>query len=411
MKKCVLGELMEVTRGVSLAGKYYATSGEKVRLTLANFDYSNNCFKADTSKNNIYYTQEVDDRFLLHEGDIITPLTEQTPGLLGTTARIPESGKYIQSQDVALLRPFEDKLDSDFCFYLVSSKSVREQLGAMSQQTKIRHSSPDKIKACTVFLPDIAEQKKIGRFLSTLDRKIALNRKRIATLEAMAKVIYDYWFVQFDFPDANGCPYKSSGGAMVYNPDLKREIPKGWEVGDFSDLIDFTMGQLPAGSTLNESGDGVLFFQGSTDFGSFFPSPRQFTNSPVRMAKAGDVLLSVRAPVGTLNFAFEDCCIGRGIGAFRGKIVSNLFTWFYLKSLKPYFDSKNVAGTTFGSIGKDDFKMLRSAIPLSSILRAYSDLSDGIFEQMKLYERAIINDQKIRDFLLPLLMNGQVKVG
>ena len=139
MKKCVLGDLMEVTRGASLAGKYYATSGEKVRLTLANFDYSNNCFKADTSKNNIYYTQEVDDRFLLHEGDIITPLTEQTPGLLGTTARIPESGKYIQSQDVALLRPFEDKLDPDFCFYLVSSKSVREQLGAMSQQTKIRH--------------------------------------------------------------------------------------------------------------------------------------------------------------------------------------------------------------------------------------------------------------------------------
>ena len=252
---------------------------------------------------------------------------------------------------------------------------------------------------------------KIGCVLSTIDRKIALNRKRIATLEAMAKEIYDYWFVQFDFPDAHGHPYKSSGGAMVYNPDLKREIPKGWGVGDFTDLIDFTMGQSPAGSTLNESGDGVLFFQGATDFGSFFPSPRQFTDSPVRMAKAGDVLLSVRAPVGTLNFASEDCCIGRGLGAFRGKIVGNLFVWFYLKSLRPYFDSKNVAGTTFGSIGKDDFKMLKSVIPSTSILRVYSDVSDGIFEQMKLCERAMFNDQKIRDFLLPLLMNGQVKIG
>ena len=297
-----------------------------------------------------------------------------------------------------------EKVDQRFAYYY-----LRLMMPNVSDGKYRRHfSNLRELDVSSMAL--VEDQESVARVLSTIDRKIALNRKRIATLEAMAKEIYDYWFVQFDFPDAHGRPYKSSGGAMVYNPDLKREIPKGWEVGVFSDLIDFTMGQSPAGPTLNESGDGVLFFQGSTDFGSFFPSPRQFTNSPVRMAKAGDVLLSVRAPVGTLNFAFEDCCIGRGIGAFRGKIVSNLFTWFYLKSLRPYFDSKNVAGTTFGSIGKDDFKMLKSAIPLSSILRAYSDLSDCIFEQMKLCERAIINDQKIRDFLLPLLMNGQVKV-
>ena len=114
MTKCVLGDLMEVTRGASLAGKYYATAGDKIRLTLANFDYANNCFKPDTSKDNVFYTQAVDDRFVLKEGDIITPLTEQTPGLLGTTARIPESGKYIQSQDVALLKPFTEKLDPDY---------------------------------------------------------------------------------------------------------------------------------------------------------------------------------------------------------------------------------------------------------------------------------------------------------
>ena len=246
MTKCVLGDLMEVTRGASLAGKYYATAGDKIRLTLANFDYANNCFKPDTSKDNVFYTQAVDDRFVLKEGDIITPLTEQTPGLLGTTARIPESGKYIQSQDVALLKPFTEKLDPDYCFYLVSSKAVRNQLGAMSQQTKIRHSSPDKIKSCTVFLPELEKQRRIGAFLSTIDRKIALNRKRIATLEAMAKEIYDYWFVQFDFPDAHGRPYKSSGGAMVYNPDLKREIPKGWAIKTVGDIANVVTGKEDA---------------------------------------------------------------------------------------------------------------------------------------------------------------------
>ena len=112
----------------------------------------------------------------MEKGDIITPLTEQAIGLLGSTAIIPESGKYIQSQDVAKIICKEELLDKDFAFYLISSTLVKQQLSAAAQQTKIRHTSPDKIKDCTVWIPDLTEQKRIGKLLRNLDNKIELNR-------------------------------------------------------------------------------------------------------------------------------------------------------------------------------------------------------------------------------------------
>ena len=176
MKKYKLGELIEVTRGASLNGNYYAVSGKYIRLTCGNFDYRNNCFKENTSKDNLFYTGEFKEEFLLEKGDLITPLTEQAIGLLGSTAWIPESGKYIQSQDIAKIICNEELLDKKFAYYLISSNMVKQQLSAAAQQTKIRHTSPDKIKDCTVWLPSLAEQKQIGQLLFDIDRKIEINR-------------------------------------------------------------------------------------------------------------------------------------------------------------------------------------------------------------------------------------------
>lgn len=177
LRKYKLGDLVEVTRGASLSGQFYAEEGELIRLTLGNFNMNGGGFKENTSKTDLYFTGPVKEEFILKKGDIVTPLTEQSLGLLGTTARIPESGKYIQSQDVALVRCKEGLLDPNFCYYLISSSVVRQQLSAGAQQTKIRHTSPDKIKDCTVWAPEIDEQKKIGRILSDIDDKIALNRQ------------------------------------------------------------------------------------------------------------------------------------------------------------------------------------------------------------------------------------------
>ena len=192
LKKYKLGELVEVTRGASLFGQYYSESGEYVRLTLGNFNMNGGGFKENTSKSDLYFTGTVKDEFILNEGDIITPLTEQSIGLLGTTARIPESGKYIQSQDVALVRCKEGLLDPNFCYYLISSATVRQQLSAGAQQTKIRHTSPNKIKDCTVWIPTYENQQKIGRIMSDIDAKIALNRQindNLPTLDRSLKEV------------------------------------------------------------------------------------------------------------------------------------------------------------------------------------------------------------------------------
>ena len=410
MKKYKLGELIEVTRGASLNGNYYAASGKYIRLTCGNFDYRNNCFKENTSKDNLYYTGEFRAEFLLDKGDLITPLTEQAIGLLGSAAWIPECEKYIQSQDIAKITCKEELLDKKFAYYLISSNMVKQQLGAAAQQTKIRHTSPDKIKDCTVWLPSLAEQKQIGQLLFDIDRKIEINRAINHNLEAIAKQLYDYWFVQFDFPDENGKPYKSSGGAMVYNENLKRNIPEGWNDGIFADIANITMGQSPDGSSYNETGEGEIFYQGSTDFGIRFPSVRMYTTSPTRYAKQGDILMSVRAPVGAVNIANSDCCIGRGLSAIYSMIGSITYIYYVVHYLKVRFDNLNTAGTTFGSITKDELFNLPVVVPSNDMIERFEVICKPIFNKQMEIGFEIESLDKQRNELLPLLMNGQASL-
>ena len=246
--------------------------------------------------------------------------------------------------------------------------------------------------------------------LFALDSKIELNNRINTELEAMAKTLYDYWFVQFDFPDKNGKPYKTSGGKMVWNVQLNREIPAGWEDGELKDIANITMGQSPPGESYNEVGNGMIFYQGCTDFGNRFPTVRKFTTEPTRFAKEGDILLSVRAPVGTLNISKEDCCIGRGLGALNSKDNCIVYLFGVMVNLKQIFDRRNVDGTTFGSITKDDLFSLKVIKPEKSILKQYHSIINPAFEKQNKLELENIKLTELRDWLLPMLMNGQVKV-
>lgn len=257
---------------------------------------------------------------------------------------------------------------------------------------------------------DIDCQKRIAAILSKIDRKIELNRAINQNLEAMAKQLYDYWFVQFDFPNGEGKPYKSSGGKMVWNEKLKREIPQGWNNGMLIDIANITMGQSPDGSSYNEVGEGMLFYQGSTDFGMRFPSVRQYTTAPSRYAKRGDILMSVRAPVGSINIANNDCCIGRGLSAINSKLGSTTHLYYILNDLRIAFEQRNAAGTTFGSITKEDLYSLPIIIPSHEVIRAFDKICSPMFDRQMILGEEIDNLIKQRDGLLPLLMNGQVSV-
>jgi type I restriction enzyme S subunit len=197
---------------------------------------------------------------------------------------------------------------------------------------------------------------------------------------------------------------------MVYNNELKREIPEGWIDGVLSDIADITMGQSPPGESYNENGKGIIFYQGRTDFGWRFPSNRLFTTAPTRFADEGDILLSVRAPVGDLNIANENCCIGRGLAALKS-LKSQQYLFGVLSNLKQVFDRRNVDGTTFGAITKDDLFSQKVVIPKESVLDEFEKIVSSS-------DKIILNNHKqnhhlitLRDWLLPMLMNGQVRVG
>lgn len=268
----------------------------------------------------------------------------------------------------------------------------------------------DLLSEYLIRVPPISEQKRIALILSSLDSKIELNDRINAELEAMAKTLYDYWFVQFDFPAKNGKPYKSRGGKMVWNEELKREIPEGWKSGTLSEIANITMGQSPPGESYNENNEGVVFYQGCTDFGNRFPTIRQYTTAPTRYANAGDILLSVRAPVGTLNITKENCCIGRGLAALNSRTNCQAYLFEVLRNMKQIFDRRNVDGTTFGAITKDDLFSLQVTISSPDILKKYQEITKPIFEKQNIIEQENIILLKLRNWLLPMLMNGQVKV-
>ena len=306
----------------------------------------------------------------------------------------------------------EDLIDYQYCYYLLASDYLTNYLCGINSNTSGSHKriNPDILLSVDVALPTLNEQKRIGSMLANLDRKIEINRAINHNLEAMAKQLYDYWFMQFDFPDENGKPYKSSGGAMVYNENLKRNIPEGWNDGIFADIANITMGQSPDGSSYNETGKGEIFYQGSTDFGIRFPSVRMYTTSPTRYAKQGNILMSVRAPVGAVNIANSDCCIGRGLSAINSMIGSITYIYYIVHYLKVRFDNLNTAGTTFGSITKDELFNLPVVVPSNDVIERFEVICKPIFNKQMEIGFEIESLDKQRNELLPLLMNDQASL-
>ena len=409
LTKYKLKEILDVTRGASLSGEFYATEGQYVRLTCGNFDYQNNCFKENKSKDNLYYVGDFKSDFLMDEGDIITPLTEQAIGLLGSTAIIPESGKYIQSQDVAKIICKEELLDKDFAFYLISSTLVKQQLSAAAQQTKIRHTSPDKIKDCTVWIPELTEQKRIGKLLRSLDRKIELNRAINQNLEVMAKQLYDYWFVQFDFPNEEGKPYKSSGGEMVWNEKLKREIPKGWNVAKLTDEIELQYGFPFSTELFTEQVTSVPVVRIRDILDN---SVSAYTTEEVDeryLLQKQDLLIGMDGNFHMNYWTDNISYLNQRSVRLRAKNSSNVSIVQAKYDIQPYIKAKEerAKGSTVGHLSDKDMKDLYVLVCPNKKLR---EKFDSILSMIVKNLNEITFLTKQRDELLPLLINGQITI-
>lgn len=264
-----------------------------------------------------------------------------------------------------------------------------------------------------VTVPPLPEQRAIAAVLGSLDDKTELNRRMNATLEETARALFKSWFVDFDPVRAKmegretGLPEEIDA---LFPGEMEDGRPRGWGEGTVDDEFNLTMGQSPPGNTYNADGEGLPFYQGKTDFGFRFPTRRMYCTAPTRFGNEGDTLVSVRAPVGTINLANEPCCIGRGVAAIRHKSGSRSFTYYMMESLKPTFDSFEAEGTVFGSINKKDFHSLSIVKVPQSIIHAFEKLAFPLDQAIEINEQEAKTLAALRDALLPKLMRGEVRV-
>jgi type I restriction enzyme S subunit len=319
----------------------------------------------------------------------------------GETAFVPPNLEFALGQNLVLLRPDGEKLYPPFLRWLVSGpewwNQIQKYLNAGAIFNSLKCAD---IPNFELSIPPLSIQRRIADILSALDGKIELNRQTNATLEAIAQAIFKEWFVDFNFPGATGEMVESELGM----------IPRGWRAGRLGDICNVTMGQSPPGESYNETGDGIPFYQGRTDFGFRFPTQRVFTIDAKRFAKQFDTLVSVRAPVGDMNIATENCCIGRGLASVIEKNGNYSFTYYSLRELTEKFKSFEDNGTVFGSINKTDFENMLCIVPNTEAISAFEDKCRSIDENIFNNEKQSVTLVAIRDALLPKLMSGEIEV-
>jgi len=272
-------------------------------------------------------------------------------------------------------------------------------------------------------IPPLPEQRAIAHILGTLDDKIELNRRMSETLEQMARALFKTWFVDFEPVRAKMEGRWQRGQSLpglpahLYDlfPDRLvdselGEIPEGWEVDTMGNHFRITMGQSPSGKTCNEKGNGLPFYQGRVDFRFRFPIRRVFCTAPTRFAEKGDILVTVRAPIGDTNIALERCCIGRGVSAIRHVTGSCSYTYYFVRFLKPIFESFEAEGTVFGAINKEGFNSIRHVVPPCELIVYFNALCSPIDQEIERNEIESRTLATLRDTLLPKLISGQIRV-
>ena len=328
------------------------------------------------------------------------------------------------STEFIVIRGRPNVTDTGFAYYLTRWSEVRtyaiSQMTGTSGRQRVPTSALDHIY---VPIPPLPEQRAIAHILGTLDDKIELNRRMNETLEEMARAIFKSWFVDFDpvraKMDGSWRRGESLPGmpAEMYDLFPERlvdselgEIPEGWGVGTVGDCFYLTMGQSPPGRTYNDEGTGLPFFQGCSDFGFRYPTNRRFCTAPTRIAKSEDTLVSVRAPVGDINKAWERCCIGRGLAALQHKSGSPSFTYYLVWAIQQEIQQYEHTGTVFGAINKEQFKALKTVEPKLAAVDLFETFVLPLDERIRLNVSESRTLSGLRDTLLPKLISGELRV-
>ena len=319
-------------------------------------------------------------KYILKEGDIAFSRVGSVDRCSFVDSRHTD---WLFSGRCLRVRPFEE-ISPLFLYYFFCLESTKKFMRNIAVGATMPSINTKLMGEIEVSYPDKQVQEKIANLLGAIDDKIELNNAINDNLEQQARALYQRMFI--DNP--------VSGGYM----------------GTLSDIADITMGQSPNGSSYNEDGNGAVFFQGRAEFGFRFPSARLYTTEPKRMACANDTLMSVRAPVGDLNVAYTDCCIGRGLAAIHSKSNQQSFVLYTMFSLHKQLDVFNGEGTVFGSINRTALTELPIFIPSDREIVKFEAIVAPIDAAIRNNYEEICRLEKIRDALLPKLMSGELDV-
>lgn len=379
-----LGDLYDISSGLSKNKEQFG-SGYPFLSFKTVFNYT--IIPTDL-KDLAQTTLSEQNKYSILYGDVFLTRTSETANELGmSSVALKDYPQATFNGFTKRLRPKKgvmEFIDPKFIAYYLRSKDFRNQIDSISVLTTRASLNQGMIEKLTITVPNIETQKKIAAILSALDEKIAINRAINDNLQQQAMALYAEMFLNSSDNDVTA--------------------------GTLSDIAVITMGQSPSGSSYNEDGVGEIFYQGRAEFGFRFPKRRLFTTEPKRMAETGDVLLSVRAPVGDLNVAYERCCIGRGLGAIHSKTGHSSFVLYTMFALRSQLDVFNGEGTVFGSINRDALNAIPIDIPPVTEIDRFEAVAHPIDELIRANYEENCRLEAIRDFLLPKLMSGEIDV-
>lgn len=390
-KEYKLGDFIKVKHGYAFRGDAITTEETSlVLVTPGNFNIGGG-YKSDKIK---YFEGEFPEEYLLKEGDIVVTMTDlsKDTDTLGYSAKIPKSfdgKKYLHNQRIGLVQPKSDDVCLDFIYWVMRSQDYRWFIVGSASGTSVMHTSPTRIEEFEFSCPPLEEQRAIASILSSLDDKIDLLHRQNETLEKIAETLFRQWFIE--------------------------EAQDDWEEGVLKDEFLISMGQSPPGSSYNEDGYGMPMYQGNADFDFRFPRRRIYTTESKRIAQPYDTLISVRAPVGELNMAYEPCCIGRGVASIRYSFDENVkefssYTYYKIKSLQPVIKQYNDEGTVFGSASKKDLENIEILLPPINMVKKFVSFVIPIDSKIINNTIHIRNLEQLRNLLLPKLMSGEIEI-
>lgn len=323
------------------------------------------------------------------------------------------------SADVLVFRA-KSGHSQEFLYALLLQDTFYDYVMKGKKGSKMPRGDRDQIMRYSIPKLSLAEEACIGNMILSFCTKINVSRRINDNLEAMAKQLYDYWFVQFDFPNEEGKPYKSSGGAMVYNERLKREVPIAWEVENLIDFAEIKNGATPStADEANYGGDIVwitpkdlsdqqskFVYQGERNI-----TKQGFDSCSTSMLPTNSVLMSSRAPIGLLSIAKHEVCTNQGFKSFIPKSISDsIYLYYYIKHHIKQIEQLGT-GTTFKEVSRDDLcKFPILTIGAKDIYVQWIELQNGIADKQLALTKEIAALTKQRDELLPLLMNGQASI-